>query len=76
MRKIHKKVKELYLSTKEKDYDSLSLKEKSFLKELQFQACLMTDLCRALSESEIVSLINRCKTEMQLESALHDLKVA
>ena len=76
MRKIHRKVKELYLSTKEKEYDSLSLKEKSFLKELQFQACLMTDLCKQLTESEIVSLINRCKTEMQLESALHDLKVA
>ena len=76
MRKIKKKVKELFLITKEKEYDSLSLQEKSFLKELQYQACLMADLCRSLTESEIVSLINRCKTEIQLESALHDLKVA
>ena len=76
MRKIHRKVKELYLSTKGKEYDSLTIKEKSFLKELQYQACLMADLCRTLTESEIISLINRCATEMQLESALHDLKVA
>lgn len=76
MRKLKREVKLLYLKTKEKEYDSLTVKEKSFLKELQFQACLMADLCRTLSENEIVSLINRCATEMQLESALHDLKVA
>ena len=76
MRKIKKKVKELFLITKGKGYDNLSLEEKTFLKSLQFQACLMADMCKQLTESEIVSLINRCKTEMQLESALHDLKVA
>ena len=76
MRKIHKQVKDLYLSIKEKEYDFLTDKEKSFLKELQNQACLMADLCKPLTKSEIVSLINRCKNELQLESALHDLKVA
>ena len=76
MRKIKREVKLLYLKTKEKEYDSLALEEKSFLKELQFQACLMSDLRRSLTESEIISLINRCQTEIQLESALHDLKVA
>ena len=76
MRKIHKQVKDLYLSIKGKEYDSLTDKEKSFLKEFQCQACLMADLCKPLTKSEIISLINRCKTEAQLEIALHDLKVA
>ena len=76
MRKIKKEVRELYLTIKEKEYKYLTEQQKSFLRELQHQACLMADMCKQLTESEIVSLINRCKTEMQLESALHDLKVA
>ena len=76
MRKIKREVKELFLSVKGKEYDKLTIKEKSFMKELQYQACLMADLCRSLTEHEIIALINRCKTEIQLESALHDLKVA
>lgn len=76
MRKIKREVKELYLVIKGKEYEYLTENQKSFLRELQFQACLMADMHRQLSESEIVSLINRCQTEIQLESALHDLKVA
>ena len=69
-----KNVKDIYLTVKDKEYKKLTEKEKEFLKELQYQIDIMRDFCKALKESEIVSLIRRCENEIQLEIALRNLK--
>ena len=69
-----KDVKQIYLTVKDKEYKKLTEKEKEFLKELQYQIDIMRDFCKALKESEIVSLIRRCENEIQLEIALRNLK--
>ena len=65
---------QIYLTVKDKEYKKLTEKEKEFLKELQYQIDIMRDFCKALKESEIVSLIRRCENEIQLEIALRNLK--
>ena len=73
---IKKRVKEIYLECKETIYENLTSEQKMFLEELQYQACVMADFLRPLSESEIIYLIETCKTDVQLEIALRSKKVA
>ena len=73
---IKKRVKEIYLECKGTEFESLTNEQKMFLEELQYQACVMEDFCRPLSESEIIYLIETCKTDIQLEIALRGKKVA
>lgn len=76
MRKTMQEVKEIYLEIKGTEYKHLTEQEKMFLEELQYQACIMRDFCHALSRSEIIMLIETCKTGVQLEIALRNKKVA
>ena len=70
-------IKKLYLSIKgAKEIKHLSEQQKSFLKELQYQAMVMRDFCKPLSRSEIKILIETCTTETQLENALRSKKIA
>ncbi len=76
MRKTCQYVKEIYLEVKGTEYKNLTEQEKSFLEELQYQACIMKDFCHELSRSEIISLIKNCKTDVQLEIALRSKKAS
>lgn len=76
MRKIMREVREIYLKTKGKTFNNLTIGEKNFLHELQNQACIMRDFCRELSREEIEELVNTCKNDVQLEVALRPKKVA
>ena len=76
MKKYMKDIKELYLAIKGKEYKKLTQNEKEFLKELQYQAWILKDFCRELSESEIISLINNYTNSIQLENVLRSKKIA
>jgi hypothetical protein len=68
-------IKKLYIKIKgAKEYKDLTEQQKMFLKELQFQSEVMTDFCHELTKSEIIILINNCKSDIQLENSLRTLK--
>ena len=70
-------IKKLYLEMKGvDDYKKLSTEQKGFVNELLYQASIMRDLCIPLSRREIISLIENCKTEIQIGRALRDKKIA
>ena len=70
-------IKALYLEMKGvAETKNLSTQQKDFLRNLIYQVNVMTELCIALTKSEIISLIERCTTDVQLEIALRNRKVA
>lgn len=68
-------IKKLYIKLKGgKEYKDLTEQQKLFLKELIYQVNVMIDFCYELTKSEIIALINNCKTDIQLENALRKYK--